>query len=128
MTYPSGSRKNMATTNKYEFDWADLAFGSKKPLKELRATFIAAPRELSVERFKQLIKTYLPKGNIVLGISKEPYVEGFEDQPQFKMLKRKSVQNVIRQVNQANNQHKIYALEYFQRELPYILEKIDCKH
>ncbi len=108
------------------FDWTDLAFSSKKPLSELNATFIAAPRELSPARFKQLVKTYLPKGNIILGLAKEPYVLGLENQPQFKMLSLGSVQPIIDQVN-AKSPHKITALSYFQRDLPYILEKLDIR-
>jgi deoxycytidylate deaminase len=107
------------------FDWGKLAFASKKPVRELQAIFIAAPRELSIARFKQIVKTYLPKGNIVLGISKEPYVTGFEDQPQFRMLSEDVVVPLISQINKANTKHKLYVLHYFQRELPYILEKID---
>lgn len=108
----------------YNFDWAEMAFESKKPLSSLKATFIAAPRELSVARFTELLKTYLPKGNIVLGISKEPFVEGFEGQSQFKMLGVKTVQAVIDKVNKASA-NKIYTLSYLQRELPHIIEKVN---
>lgn len=108
------------------YNWSDLAFSSKKSVNNLDATFIAASRELSQLRFKQLIKEYLPQGNIVLGISKEPYVEGFENQPQFKMLEQSIVQPQIDMVN-AKSKSKIVTLSYFQRELKYILEKFDFK-
>ncbi len=107
------------------FDWSDLAFGSKKPINDLHATFIAAPRELSAGRFTQFVKEYLPKGNIVLGLAKEPYVLGFENQPQFSMLQAATVQGIIDKVNQTSPKHKIYMLSYFQRELKYLLEKLD---
>jgi deoxycytidylate deaminase len=106
------------------FDWASLAFGNKKPVRSLRAIFIAAPRELSAKRFTQLVKAYLPQGNIVLGLAKEPYVTGLEEQPQFKMLRMNAVQAIIDKVNTSGSKHKIYTLKYFQRELPYILEKL----
>jgi len=115
------------TTKQYDFDWNELAFASKKPLKELKATFIAAPRELSKPRFKQLVKELLPSGNLLLGIAKEDYVLGFEDQPQFKTLRQKEVQKIINSVNQSKSQHKIYTLHYFQRELVPIVSKIACK-
>jgi deoxycytidylate deaminase len=111
----------------YAFNWSDLAFTSKKPVRELKAIFIAAPREISQARFKQLIKEYLPQGNIILGISKEPFVAGFEDQPQFKMLAAETVQPAIGQVNSSKTPHKIYTLHYAQRELVYVLEKLDFK-
>jgi deoxycytidylate deaminase len=112
----------------YSFDWADLAFGSKKPVNELKAIFIAAPRELSAQRFTQLIKEYLPQGNIVLGIAKELYVDDFDDQPQFKTLQVKQMQGIIDKVNAAPvAPHAIYTLHYLQRETPYLLQKLHFK-
>jgi deoxycytidylate deaminase len=110
----------------HDFDWSDLAFGSKEPLRELKATFIAAPRELSQKRLTQLIKTYLPGGNIILGLSKEQYVDGFEGQSQFEMLDHETVKPLVDKVN-ASSPHKIVTLHYFQRELPFLLEKIKCR-
>lgn len=115
------------TAANYIFDWTDVAFGDKKPIKALKAIFIAAPREISQARFKQLIKTYLPQGNIVLGLSREPYVAGFEGQPQFRMLQASAMQKIIDRVNSAASPHKIYTLHYFQRELPFLLEKLVFK-
>lgn len=113
------------TPYQYHFDWSDLAFGAKKPISGLKATFIAAPREISPKRFKELVKTYLPNGNIVLGLSKEPYIAGFEGQPQFKTLNIASVQDVIEKVNAVSTNNKIYTISYFQRELNYLLQKLD---
>jgi deoxycytidylate deaminase len=110
--------------NSYDFDWSDLAFGSKKPISSLRATFIAAPRQISTARLTQLIKEYLPIGNIILGIAKEDYIDGFLDQPQFKTLKQSDVQTIIDKVNSSASPHKITILRYFQRELVPIVEKI----
>jgi len=105
-------------------DWTDLAFSSKKPLNDLNAIFIAAPRELSQARFKQLVKTYLPKGNLILGLAKESYVLGLEDQPQFRMLEAQTVEPIIAKVNAAKPKHTIATLSYFQRDLKHILEKL----
>jgi deoxycytidylate deaminase len=109
------------------FDWNDLAFGSKKPVNNLHATFIAAPRNISPARFTQLVKQYLPKGNILLGLAKEPYIVGFEGQPQFTTLRIETVQNIIGKVNATSKIHKIYTLTYFQRDLAFVLEKLSCK-
>ena len=106
------------------YNWADLAFGSKKPLSNLNATFIAAPREMSAKRFIQLVKTYLPKGNIVLGLANEHYIDGFEGQAQFKTLQQPDVKDIIDKVNASGGAKHIYTLTYFQRELNYILEKV----
>lgn len=113
------------TSPRYNFDWADLAFASKRPVNSLAATFIAAPRELTAKRFGQLVKNYLPKGNIVLGLAKEPYVLGFENQPQFKTLGTSGVQSIVDKVNAASAKYKIYTLSYFQREANYLLQKLD---
>lgn len=111
----------------YQFDWSDLAFGSKSPVNSLKASFLAAPRKISAEYFKELVKTYLPHGNILLGIAKETYVSGFEDQPQFQMLAYEDVESIITQINKQPWSTKIYTLHYFQRELPYILDKLKAQ-
>lgn len=107
----------------FDFDWAELAFSSKRPLSSLKATFVAAPREITEARFIQLVKQYLPKGHLLLGISKEDFVEDFEGQPQFAMLRSKTIQETIDTIN-AKSEHKIYTLRYFQRELDTIIEKL----
>ncbi len=107
----------------YNFDWAELAFSSKRPLSSLKATFIAAPREISEARFIQLVKQYLPKGHILLGLSKEDFVDDLDGQPQFAMLKSKVVQKTIDTIN-AKSDNKVYTLQYFQRELDTIIEKL----
>lgn len=109
------------------FDWSDLAFGDKKPLRGLKATFIVAPREMSQQRLTQLVKEYLPTGNIVLGLSKEPYVLGLENQPQFRMLTPADAQKIVNKVAKSSSPHKMYTLSYFQRELTHIIEKISFK-
>lgn len=86
--------------------------------------FIAAPRELSPRRFTQIIKHYLPKGNIVLGISEEDYVVGFEDQPQFKMLQLHAVQPIIDKIEASDSPHTVRVLTYAQNDLPAIAAKL----
>jgi deoxycytidylate deaminase len=114
------------TKIKYTFDWTELAFASKKPVRSLKATFIAAPRELSTERFKEFVKEYLPKGNVVLGIAKEEYIDGFEGQPQFRTLKLEDVQELIDIVNRRKAiPHHIYTINYFQRELPFLIDELN---
>lgn len=112
-------------SDKYIFDWQDLAFASKKPVNSLKAIFIVAPREITTQRFKNLIKTYLPQGNIILGAAKENYVLGFEDQPQFKLQSIESLNGLINQVNKSPSKHKIYQLHYLQRDIKYLFEQLD---
>lgn len=106
------------------FDWSDFAFGSRKVLQELKAIYIPAPREISPKRFAQLIKAYLPKGNILLGLSKERFVRELEGQPQFATLQPKTVQPIIGTVNASKAPHKIYTLHHSQRDTIFIFEKV----
>jgi len=109
------------------FDWSELAFGSKKTINGLKTVFIVAPRELSTARFTQLVKEYLPKANLVVGISQEPHVLGLEDQPQFSMLKRETIQPTIDKVRASAAKNKIYTFNYSQRDLVYILDKLSFR-
>jgi deoxycytidylate deaminase len=106
------------------FDWQDVAFGSKKSINELDAIFIAAPRQLSKKRFTELIKIYLPTGNILLGLAKGAYITGFDKQSQFQTLQLKDVQSVITKIAASKSKHKVYTLSYQQRELDFILDKL----
>lgn len=89
--------------------------------------FLAAPREMSAARFKQIVKHYLPKASLVVGISKESYVAGFEDQPQFRMLERSFVQPLIDKVNAAAGPRRIEVLEYGQSELASLVAEYAFK-
>ncbi len=113
--------------SEYVFDWSDMAFGSKKPLKNA-ATFVLAPRAMSEERLSDIVKTYLPKGDIVLGIAKEPYVEGFEGQLSFMTLSLDTAQDIVEKVASSNLPQKLYVLQYFQREIDFIVDKLQPKH
>nr|AIA11164.1 Cytidine and deoxycytidylate deaminase zinc-binding region [uncultured bacterium] len=95
-------------------------------MNELGALFIAAPRELSDKRFIELIKVNLPKGHIVLGLAKEDFIDGFEGQPQFKTLQPKNVKSIAEKVNR-HSKNKVVTIEYFQRELKYLLEKLNFR-
>jgi deoxycytidylate deaminase len=106
------------------FSWGELAFASKKPLNNLDAIFILAPREISPARFTQLVKAYLPEGNLVVGLAAEDYVLGFEDQPQFRMLKLNTIERIIEKVNSTDPAHTISTLNYPQRDAKYLLEKL----
>lgn len=114
-------------TARLDFDWAELAFDSKKPLRELQAIFLAAPREISTKRFIEIVKAYLPKANVVIGIAKEPYVLGLEERPQFAMLRAEAIQAIVAKVNAASPKHKLYTLHYSQRDAAYMYEKIPFK-
>ncbi len=107
--------------------WEDIVFSSKKKLNTLNATFIAAPREMSQKRLVEIVKTYLPQGNIILGIANESYVAGFEYQPQFKTLQLTDVLPVIQKIWSSSAKNKVYILSYNQKDTQYIYEKVNFK-
>lgn len=109
------------------YSWNDLAFGNKKEVRDLNAIFIVAPREVSEKRFAEILKTYIPQGNLILGISDEDYVLGFENQPQYQMLKVEDIQKVIEKVAKSNLKDKFHILHYSQRDLKHIIEKLNFK-
>ena len=107
------------------YDWSDLAFSSKKPLKSLSAVFIAAPRQLSAIRLAQLVRQNIATHSIILGLAKEDFIDGFQGQPQFKTLKLESVDKLIQKINASNFKNKIYTISYYQRETVYLIEKLN---
>lgn len=109
--------------NKHAFNWVDLAFASKKELRNLDAVFIAAPRKISQARIKQLVKEYLPKNNIVFGIADEPYITNFEGQDKFKTLTINDIKDISNKVIASSSPNKIYTLKYCQRDLVNIISK-----
>lgn len=117
--------KNMA--DRIAYDWSELAFASKKPLSSLNAVMIAPPRKISGARIVQLLKEYLPKANIIFGISKEVYVEGFEGQPQFEMLDYKTAESYAQKVLSSPARNKVFTLQMQQRDLLYAIEKLSLQ-
>jgi len=110
-----------------KFDWADIAFASKKPLKGT-ATLVLAPRELSSKRLLALVKELLPKGDIVLGVAKEAYVAGFEGQTQFRALTDAAASALAEKIAKSDSAKKLYLLEYFTSETDVVVEKLLPKH
>jgi deoxycytidylate deaminase len=108
----------------FELNWADIAFGSKKTLRDLKAIFIPTPREMSARRFKQLIKQYLPVGNIIVGFADELYIDGFDNQPQFKTLQPSDIMELVSKVNNSSSPNKITLLHCHQSDILPILNKI----
>lgn len=107
----------------HSFNWLDLAFASKKDLRNLDAVFVAASRKISQERIKQLVKQYLPKNNIVFGIAQEDYIDGFEGQDKFKTLNTNDIKDISNKVIASSSPNKIFILQYCQRDLANIIAK-----
>ncbi len=107
-----------------EINWSDITQSEINLLNSLDATFIAAPRVVSDARLLQMIKKYLPKGNIVLGVANENYILGFENQPQFSTLKIANDHKLISKVNNSNSLNKIAILRYNQSDVSKIYDSV----
>ncbi len=111
----------------YLLDWNEIAFKNKSELGKGTKIFIAAPRSISQTRIKQLFKTYLPANDLVFGIAKESYVDGLSNQPQFSMLGMQDISPVVDKVHRSKTPHQCQILEYNQRDLVHILQKVSFK-
>jgi len=86
----------------------------------MHSYFILAPREMSDARVKDLLKKYLPRGQVIFGIAREPFVAGFEDQPQFKTLQGDSVKKLA-----AKSGGRLTTLTYTQAAGAQIIAQTD---
>ncbi|GAC1386844.1 MAG: hypothetical protein NVS1B7_6970 [Candidatus Saccharimonadales bacterium] len=111
------------SSDSFVYDWSKLAFTSKHPVRALHAQFIVAPREMSDARLRALLKTYLLKGNVVVGMAYESHINGFAKQPQFKTLRPTALTKLMHSVNTSASPHKLYLLRYAQADVDYVLEK-----
>lgn len=106
------------------FNWNEYAFKSKKEIKQLKPVFIVAPRQISKKRFIQLFKKYATHNNVLFGIAKEPFIKGFENQPQFKALQFSDIQEITEKIEKSPATNRLHFLYYMQSDLPHILEKL----
>ena len=110
--------------DKRHYDWSEIAFSNKKPLKALRATFVVAPLDISPARLTEIIKQYLAHSNLIIGISKESHVVGYEDQLKFKMLNIEATMELVEKVKKRGTKNQLYSLSYSQSDLVHIIEAI----
>lgn len=106
------------------YDWNEIVFKDKSELKKKAYIFIAGSREISIKRLTELIKSYLPKGNLLIGILKEEYIDGFEGQPHFKTMPKDKLNEFLIKLSKAKLPKEIDSIEYFQRDTSHIIEKI----
>lgn len=108
-------------------DWKALKSQDIEEINKLNAIFIVAPRTVSERRLKQVIKHYLPKAPIIMGVSLEPYVIGFDQQPQFKMMEEDAFIPLVKAVQESSSSHKFHLLHYSQTLLADIVKQLDFK-
>ena len=113
---------------KFFFRYETTESEERDYLREQRATFVMAPREMSRERLLQIIKAYIPHGNIVFGVSYEPYVEGFDGQTQFRMLDKNPVVDVAQKIASSDSPRSLTVLEYSQETVDDVIRMLRPRH
>ena len=108
--------------------WSELTRDDKQRLRDMRAVFVMASREISKQRLSQLIKPYLAKGNVIIGISNEPFVIGYENQPQFRMMDTVVAHEIVQKVAVSSIPHQLIALTYPQQSIDDVIRALRPKH
>ncbi len=106
--------------------WPDLAFKSSKSLPTCDV-FMAAPREMSQQRCAQLLKQLLPKGNLIWGIADEDFIDGFDNQPQYKTLRSDVLKPLVAKVEAQLGPERFRLLRYNQRDVIHVVKKLRPK-
>lgn len=107
-----------------KFDWNEIVFKDKSELKAKNYIFIVGFREVSSKRLLEFVRTYLPKYNVLIGVLKEDYLEGFEGQPQFKTMSKSKLNKFVEKLNSSKLQNSLDLIEYFQRDTAVIISKL----
>lgn len=105
-------------------EWATFTDSDKRSSRDMHATFVLAPRELSKARTTQLLKDLLASTHVIFGISQEDYVAGFEQQPQFAMLRPEDVLPFEQKVSSARSSHSLTVLIYPQSQVDEVIRAI----
>jgi dCMP deaminase len=104
-------------------DWNKVSEKRKQEISKLKPVFVVGSRGISENRItdlsSQLSKSKKP---ILWGVLKDDYILGLEGCPQFRTnYHRRDAINRVSTVNHVSS----YTLEYFQRDLKYILKELD---
>lgn len=83
-----------------------------------------APRSVSPKRLTQLIKHHLENSAVIVGISKEPFVVGLEQQPQFAMTSIQTAESVIKRIQRMKPSHELSIVNYHQKEINEVIRLI----
>lgn len=83
-----------------------------------------APRSVSPKRLTQLIKHHLENSAVIVGISRELFVAGLEQQPQFAMTSIKTAESVAKGIQRAKPNHELSIVNYRQEEVNEVIRLI----
>lgn len=109
---------------KTSYNWESFGSDDKRAVRALKPILVLAPREMSPKRITSLVKEYLPQANMVLGLAEEPYVAGFEGQPQFRTLTVEAVQPMVQKVATAKTARRLVTLTYPQSSVDDVVRKL----
>lgn len=105
------------------YDWNKISKSKIDRINKSKPIFILGPRGISPKRVSQLTKLLSSKANLLWGCLKDSYIPGLEGSEQFKSLQIKKLQESIPK----KDSERISVLEYYQRDIKYILKEITPK-
>lgn len=106
------------------FDFANIKTEDKAYLRGLHATLVIAPREMSEQRQKSLVKEVLANGNVVFGVAAEEYVDGFSGQPQFQTTPVEYIQRLALDIETAKLPHGMCVVRYHQEDVDDVIRAV----
>lgn len=109
--------------SRLNFSWP-LSSADIASLRAKRATLVLAPREMTQQRVKEIIKLALTRGDLIFGIAEEAYVSSFEGQPQFKMLDLKALQPIQQTIASANSPRNFSIITYPQSQTDDLIRSV----
>ena len=104
--------------------WANFSEDEKQYFRGMKVTFVLAPRDMSEKRVIQIVKSALSQGNVVFGIAEEPFITGFEGQPQFQTLAIRGVEQLAQKVATAKVSNNLHILQYPQNEADVVIRAL----
>lgn len=107
------------------YNWSDIAFKDKSELKKDNLIFIVGGRDISPKRIGEIFKEFIFKGPILWGCVREEYVAGLEDQEHFRTLPFQKLQETLAKLEKFRIPNNSDILVYDQRDLNFILDKLD---
>lgn len=93
-------------------------------LQHEKLIFISGSRDITTKRIGQIFKENISRGPILWGCFDEEFIEGFEDQIQFKTLSFKKLKSTLDKIEKLILPNNFSILTYSQKDLETILQSI----
>jgi deoxycytidylate deaminase len=103
-------------------NWNTISQSTKQKINKTKPIFIIGPRDLSEKRIDEITTLIGSKKTLLWGCVKEKFIEGLENSIQFKTL---DLDKLTANLKPLESELKIEILNYYQRDLKYIIKELD---